>query len=61
MMLGTENLCVVVRKHLRDYRCAFLTLIPPDILEEPKSFHGNLPFTYLVNLCGKSEGVIGGH
>lgn len=46
---------------LRGYRCTFLILIPPDILEEPKSFHGNLPFTYLVNLCEKSEGVIGGH
>ncbi len=53
--------CIVVRKWLKDYRCMFLTLIPPDILEEPESFHGNLLFTYLVNLCEKSEGVIGGH
>lgn len=46
---------------LKDYRCTFLILILPDILEKPESFHGNLPFTYLVNLCEKSEGVIGGH
>lgn len=39
----------------------FFTLIPTDILEEPKSFHGNLRFTDLINLCEKSEGVIGGH
>lgn len=62
-MYSQMNCCCIVQdKDIRDKRFTFHRLIPPDTLKKNKKiFHGNLPFTYLVNHGGKTEGVIGGY